>query len=244
MTTVATLSLLEIVSELSPADLAIVDWSDILLKPMTLETAQLASLAPDYFLIKACCEGFKECDDPQAAMILGTRLWRAFEVAETTVERKALADSINSLIPINPDLRAVGESLGMDGRPWILAASRMHFSPCSNSVNPGNSKGVVLVEPVCVSGPSAPLRVTVNVWRSPDSVFVAANLINMTTTPFHDLEVFMMGQRIVLSQLNGYAQHTIRLRHPVDCTGSVAVRCDFTPHQGKRFTERCLSIDF
>ena len=238
--------LLEISNGLSPADTAVLtDWPNLLLRPVTLEAAKLFSLAPDSELIRACGTGFRECTDPDAALELGTRLWRTFEVAETPKDRSAVAEAIKLLIPINQDLRLIGENLGAEGRPWILAASRMYFPPCKATVGPGNSKvSSVLIEPTCVSGPSSPLRITVNVWKSPDSTFIAATLTNMTSTLFSDIEVFILGQRITLPHLKGFEHHTIRLRHPLDSTGFISIRSDFSPSSGKRYTERCLSIDF
>jgi len=231
--------------EFSPQDLAVLEnWPEVL-AGCSNASAKLCARAPDFELAAACETWAGLRLDCAAALELGTRLWQVLEVTESPASRLAVVAVIKRLIESSPELRVVGEDLGVSGRPWVLAASRMHFPECAATVSPGEG-GQGEVERVCVSGPSSPLRVTVWVYSGPDSRFVAAELSNFTSTDYNEVELFIVGFRLLLGDLPGYGRKTTRVRFPLDYIfKTISCRCDFIPKTltPKKHTIRCLKIN-
>jgi hypothetical protein len=206
----------------------------------------LISLAPDWEIVSACVNKTLQCsEDTDAAVMLGRKLWLALESTDDSAERLAVVDVLKKLIEVNPDLRVVGEDLGLSGRPWILAASRMHFPRCSSSVSAAVS-GRVEVEEVCVSGPSSPVRVVAQVWTGPDSRFISAVVSNLTSTTLSDVVVYMAGFKRDVGDFAGHSSKSVRVRLALDeLVKSLSIRVDFLPSiQGyQKQTLRCLKIN-
>jgi hypothetical protein len=184
--------------------------------------------------------------DAETAAVFGRSLWRALEGTEAEAERDKIVAVLKKLAAVYPETLALGEILGLEGRPWVLAARRLHFDSQSVATPVACAGGKIELRECCVSGPSSPLRVSVEVYTGPDSRIVAISLTNLTSTIYRHVEVFILGFRRDVGDLGAFQIRTFRFRFPLDRElGRLSPRVDFWPDvqpQSSKHIVRCLQI--
>lgn len=98
----------------------------------------------------------------------------------------------------------------------------------------------LVLGPVCISGFSCPLRVTLTRVKVADVLFDDIQLVNCTSSVLTRLTLYAYGERKFVGDLHAFRRASFRLK--VDTAKEISVRADFYPeHEATDiFIVRCL----